>query len=210
MKLKKKQRREIIRIAEYMVSGGAFFWSGYLALIVFKAGFGFSLWWATSLSYLIGWTVNYLLQRYWVFNNPRLAKHELEVTGRYLTISAVNLFINYAILWSLESVGITVYIGQFISAEFFTVWNYLWYKFWVFPEKFSRRHSSLAKSKAKRASSVRRNGRYRNSRTRRVHVRAAVSPKPAAINERASKNALKFILTPAHRHKSRTWKGRKK
>jgi putative flippase GtrA len=117
-KLKKKERRELIRIVEYLVSGGAFFWSGYIALIVFKAGFGFSLWWATSLSYLIGWTVNYLLQRFWVFKNPRLAKHELEVTGRYLLISLVNLFINYLILWWLESIGITVYIGQFISSGF--------------------------------------------------------------------------------------------
>jgi putative flippase GtrA len=138
-KLKKKERRELVRIVEYLVSGGAFFWSGYIALIVFKAGFGFSLWWATSLSYLIGWTVNYLLQRFWVFKNPRLAKHELEVTGRYLLISFVNLFINFAILWSLESIGIVVYIGQFISAGFFTVWNYLWYKYYVFPEKFPRK-----------------------------------------------------------------------
>lgn len=138
-KLQKKQLKELIRIGEYLVSGGAFFWSGYLALIFFKAVLGFDLWWATSLSYTIGWSVNYLLQRYWVFDNPRLKKHEVEVTSRYISISVVNLLINYLILWSLENVGITVYIGQFISAGFFTVWNYFWYKFWVFPSKYSRK-----------------------------------------------------------------------
>jgi putative flippase GtrA len=140
-KLKKKQKREIIRIVEYMISGGAFFWSGYVSFFVFDYLLDFHLWWATSLSYLIGWTVNYLLQRYWVFNNPRLAKHQTEVTSRYIIISLVNLVINYVILWSLKNLGITPYIGQFVSAGFFTVWNYIWYKFWVFP-KYQRRKTA--------------------------------------------------------------------
>lgn len=130
--LKKRQMREAKRITEYMISGGAFFWSGYIAFFVFDSLFHWTLLWATSLSYLIGWTVNFLLQRYWVFNNPKLKKQEMEVTGRYLTISVVNLAINYLILWALKQGGMTPYIGQFVSAGFFTVWNYFWYKWWVF------------------------------------------------------------------------------
>ncbi len=139
IRLKKKEMREVKRITEYMISGGAFFWSGYAAFFVFDKGLGWSLWWATSISYLIGWTVNFLLQRYWVFNNPKLAKPQTEVTSRYIVISLLNLLINYAILESLKAVGVTPYIGQFVSSGFFTVWNYLWYKFWVFPEKFPRK-----------------------------------------------------------------------
>jgi putative flippase GtrA len=139
IRLKKKDMREVKRITEYMISGGAFFWSGYAAFFLFDKGLHWSLWWATSISYLIGWTVNYLLQRYWVFNNPKLKKHELEVTGRYLFISAVNIPINYAILWVLKNAGITPYIGQFVSSGFFTVWNYLWYKLWVFADGGKKR-----------------------------------------------------------------------
>lgn len=138
-RLKKKEVREVKRITEYLVSGGAFFWSGYGAFFVFDMLLGWSLWWATSISYLIGWTVNFLLQRYWVFANPKLKKHELEVTGRYIIISAVNVPINYFILATLKSVGITPYIGQFVSSGFFTVWNYLWYKLWVFRSKYPKR-----------------------------------------------------------------------
>jgi len=137
--LKKKEIKEIKRITEYLISGGAFFWSGYLAFFLFDKGFGWSLWWATSASYLIGWTVNFLLQRYWVFNNPKLKKHETEVTSRYIIISAINLFINYVILHALKVVGITPYIGQFVSSGFFTVWNYVAYKYYVFPDKFSKK-----------------------------------------------------------------------
>lgn len=148
--LKKRQMREVKRITEYMISGGAFFWSGYAAFFVFDALLDWTLFWATSLSYLIGWTVNFLLQRYWVFDNPRLKKHELEVTGRYIAISLVNLVINYGILWSLKQAGVTPYIGQFVSAGFFTVWNYLWYKMWVFSPRRKKPARNLAQRRKKR------------------------------------------------------------
>jgi putative flippase GtrA len=140
--LKKKEEREVKRITEYIISGGAFFWSGYLVFFLCDRCdriLGFHLFWSTAVSYAVGWTINYLLQRYWVFDNPKLAKHQTETTTRYLVISFVNLLINYVILESLKRVGITPYIGQFVSSGFFTVWNYLWYKYWVFPEKYPRK-----------------------------------------------------------------------
>lgn len=135
-KLKKKQTREIKRITEYMISGGAFFWSGYLVFFLLDKGLGASFFWAKTLATLVGWTVNYLLQRYWVFSNPKLAKHQAETTGRYIFITLVNFVIDYFLVYGLKVIGITPYIGQFVSAGFFTVWNYLWYKYWVFPEKY--------------------------------------------------------------------------
>jgi len=86
-----------------------------------------------------------MLQRYWVFNNPKLAKHQTDVTARYLFISLINLLINYVILKSLKMAGVTPYIGQFVSAGFFTVWNYVLYKYYVFPEKFVRRKNNNGK-----------------------------------------------------------------
>ena len=139
IRLKKKQLNEAKRITEYLVSGGAFFWSGYIAFFVADKVFSWSLWWATCVSYLIGWTINYILQRYWVFNNTKLKHHETEVTSRYVIISLLNVPINYAILAALKSVGISPYIGQFVSSGFFTVWNYMWYKLWVFNAKNVRK-----------------------------------------------------------------------
>lgn len=143
-KLRKSQKRELVRVGEYLISGGAFFWSGYGVLILMREVMGLSLLLSTIVSYTIGWTVNYVLQRYWVFSNPKLKKQNLQVTGRYLFISFVNLIINYLILNSLENIGISVYIGQFVSAGFFTVWNYVIYKFWVFYTPRRRRRKSPA------------------------------------------------------------------
>lgn len=135
MKLKKKQQKEITRIGEYLVSGGAYFWSGYAAFFIGDQVLGLSLWWARLGANFLGWTVNYLLQRYWVFNNPNLKKHQTEVTGRYILITGVNFVLDYFLIATLKEAGITPYIGAFISAGAFTVWNYFWYRLWVFPEK---------------------------------------------------------------------------
>jgi putative flippase GtrA len=134
-RLTSKQSRTLKQIVEYLVSGGAYFWSGYLAFFIFYQWFHWTLFPAKIGADIIGWIVNYLLQRYWVFNNPELSKHKTNVTSRYLIITAVDFFIDYVIVRALKTVGISPYIGQFISSGFFTVWNYFWYKYWVFPEK---------------------------------------------------------------------------
>jgi putative flippase GtrA len=116
-----------------MISGGAYFWVGYGAFAVFWSGLHWSLWWSTITSNVIGWSVNYVLQRYWVFASKSLNGQQTRVTGRYIFITLVDFVLNYFILFSLRQVGITPYIGQFVSSGFFTIWNYFWYRFWVFP-----------------------------------------------------------------------------
>lgn len=125
-------RREAIRFAQYMVSGGLYFWSGYAVFFVCDQWLGWSLWWAKLSSNILGWTVNYLLQRYWVFRSPELKAQPVKVTGRYAVITLVDFVLDYLIVAGLKDLGLTPYLGQFVSAGFFTVWNYFWYKFWVF------------------------------------------------------------------------------
>ncbi len=138
-KLRKSQRKEVTRFVEYMISGGAYFWSGYLAFFVGDKILHLNLWWAKLAANMFGWTVNYILQRYWVFKNPKLSKHQTEVTTRYIIITLIDFVLDYLIVATLKGVGITPYIGQFVSSGFFTIWNYLWYRFWVFPQKFTRK-----------------------------------------------------------------------
>jgi putative flippase GtrA len=134
-KPKRISRKTSKQLIEYLVSGGAYFWSGYLAFFIFDKGFHWTLFYAKIGADIVGWVVNYSLQRYWVFNNAELSKHRLDVTKRYLFITVVDFLIDYIIVSSLKKIGITPYIGQFVSSGFFTIWNYFWYKFWVFPDK---------------------------------------------------------------------------
>lgn len=130
----KIQRGLAVQFVEYMISGGAYFWVGYgiLDYLYYKAHW--SLWWATIVSNVIGWSVNFVMQRFWVFNNRSLKGHQTQVTGRYIFITLVDFILNYFILLGLKGLGITPAIGQFVSSAFFTVWNWFWYKLWVFPD----------------------------------------------------------------------------
>ncbi len=131
-KFKKRDKREVKRITEYLVTGGAWFWSGYLLFAVLYSGFKIGIIASKVLSYIFGLSVNFLLQRYWVFADAKGKKQLNKVSGRYVALSALNLGIDTAIVWYLARLGLTPYLGQFVSAGFFTVWNYIWYKLWVF------------------------------------------------------------------------------
>jgi len=132
IKITKHSKKLIIQFAEYMVAGGAYFWSGYF-LIVFLHGV-VGLWWANIIGNGVGITINFILERYWVFEGSK-KRTTTEVSTRYIIFTAANFILNYLILRSLESFGIKVAIGQFAAAGFFTIWNYLWYRNWVFKEK---------------------------------------------------------------------------
>jgi putative flippase GtrA len=137
-KNKKSHRKLLIQFAEYSVSGGAYFWSGYLIFFLADKGLHWNLWWAKLSANIVGWVVNYTLQRFWVFNNRQLKGHSTQVNFRYAVITIADFIIDYLIVASLKQAGLTPYLGQFVSSGFFTFWNFLWYKYWVFPEKFKK------------------------------------------------------------------------
>lgn len=126
-----------MQFAEYMVGGLSYFWSGYAVFAICYSGLHWSWFPAKMLADVVGWTLNYVIQRYWAFKNPALNKKEKTTIGRYGALTLVNLGLDYAIIWALNNIGISPYIGFFISAAFFTVWNYVWYRFWVFYGKRS-------------------------------------------------------------------------
>jgi putative flippase GtrA len=127
----------VIQFLVYMISGGAYFWSGYALFALLWSDLGWSLWWAKLAANLFGWTINFFLQRYWVFNNASLKSRQTQVTGRYIFITLVDFMLDYGIVASLKTASITPYVGQFVSAGFFTAWNYCWNRFWVFPENLA-------------------------------------------------------------------------
>lgn len=147
LKLKKKQKREIRRFGEYMIGGGAQFWSGYAAFAVLDITFGVSFWWAKSLAYFFGVTINYLLERFWVFRVKNISRKQIKTSaGKFYTLMFVNFILDLGIVGGLRELGLTPYIGQFISSAFFTVWNWLLFTLWVFTKKKKATNRKLPKA----------------------------------------------------------------
>ncbi len=125
-------KARLIQFAAYFIGGNVFFYSGYLTFGLCYSVFHWQWWQAKLLGDAIGWTLNYLVQRYWAFNGKDLQKQETANRLRYIVISVVDTVLDYLIVGGLVHLGVTPYIGMFVAAGFFTVWNYVWYRFWVF------------------------------------------------------------------------------
>lgn len=126
------RHKYVIQFIKYSIGGGVYFWLG---LAIFALCYSVLDWhWllAKATGDVIGWTLNYVIQRYWAFANPYLAKHEGRAVARYTIINIVDFAIDYAIVIGLKSAGITPYIGVFVSSAFTSIWDYFWYRFWVF------------------------------------------------------------------------------
>lgn len=126
-----------------MVGGGLYFWVGLGLFAIGYSGFHWSWWQAKLLGDVVGWTLNYVVQRYWAFDSRGLKLHEMEHAMRYALLTAVNFGIDYLIVGGLNSIGVTPYIGVFVSSSFFTIWNFLWYKYWVFPDNSSKQSKKI-------------------------------------------------------------------
>jgi putative flippase GtrA len=125
-------RRSALQFAEYWIGGNEFFFSGYITFTICYGVFHWRWWQAKLLADTIGWTLNYLVQRYWAFTNTSLKTHEAKNRWRYAALSIIDTVLDYAIVGGLVWLGLTPYLGLFVAAGFFTFWNYFWYRYWVF------------------------------------------------------------------------------
>lgn len=129
-----KRRKFAEQFAKYMAGGSLYFWIGYGIFALCYSGFHWSWLPSKVAADAVGWTSNYLVQRFWTFKD-QVSLSEMQHAGRYIFIESIGFVLDYLIIWGLKSIGITPYIGFFISSAFFTVWSWFWYKYWVFPEK---------------------------------------------------------------------------
>lgn len=137
MSMQPSTQAQFVQFGEYVIGGMTYFWSGYAVFALCYSGLHWDWLPAKMLADAVGWTANYFIQRYWAFNSPKLKKHEAAVVSKYGILTAANLGLDYFIIWELNTMGISPYVGFFVSAGFFTVWNYVWYRFWVFYGKGS-------------------------------------------------------------------------
>jgi putative flippase GtrA len=139
-KLKKRHIKEAKRFTQYMVGGGAQFWGGYLAFAGLDLIGHIPFWPNKIIAYFVGASINFFIERFWVFGSKRLGKKQLETSAeRFYSLMIVNFILDLIIVGGLRSLGLTPYLGQFVSAGFFTVWNYLLFKLWVFQKNRNRK-----------------------------------------------------------------------
>lgn len=127
------RRKIAAQIGKYLVGGGVYFWTGYGVFALLYSGVGLPWLWAKVGGDIIGRICEYSIQRYWAFRSQ--ASSEGRHLRRYGSLILLNTLIDYSIVGGAHRLGISPYAGIFVSASFFTVWNYIWYRWWVFRKK---------------------------------------------------------------------------
>lgn len=131
-KLKKPTKQTVLQFVLFNFGGVAFFVIGYGVFAFLYGVHGWAWWTAKIVADCIGWTANYVIQRYLAFKEESKAQKEKVLLGKFLLISLANVPLDYAIVGGLRLLGVSPFMGLWLSSLFFTVWKYLWYKFWVF------------------------------------------------------------------------------
>lgn len=126
------KRVDLVQFGKYWIGGNVYFWTGYGVFALCYSGFGWDWLPAKIVGDVIGLSANFIIQRYWAFNDPSLKGKTVQISIKYIATMALSLTIDYLIVGVLKHLGVSPYIGLWVAATFFTVWNYLWYKFWVF------------------------------------------------------------------------------
>lgn len=138
----KLSRADSTRFTKYLVGGSIYFWVGYGVFAICYSGLGWGWFPSKVVGDVIGWTINYFIQRFWTFSD-HVSLSEMQHAGRYVFIESIGFVLDYLLIGGLYAVGVTPYIGFFISGMFFTFWSFLWYKYWVFPETQGAKIKSL-------------------------------------------------------------------
>lgn len=134
-RLKRPTKKGVVQFVFFNAGGLAFFVIGYM---VFSFLYGLLHWsWlpAKIIGDTLGWSVNFAIQYLIAFKEERHGHQPRVIFGKFTAISLVNLVIDYALVGGLKWVGVSPFIGLFIASQFFNVWKWLWYKYWVFRPK---------------------------------------------------------------------------
>ena len=140
---KKKALKEANNIFAYFLGGGIWFWAGYILIVtldgplITQFGESTGLFIANFIGNSVGFSLNYIVLRLLKFNTKSSTTFG-STTIKYYAYTIINVFgLNYLILYGFKQVGIEPEISQFIASGFFTIWNYFWYKFYIFKDQKS-------------------------------------------------------------------------
>lgn len=82
-----------------------------------------------------GLAIDFIIQKTLTFRQQSKGSSRGSTASKFGVLSIVNIVLDYLIVGGLNKLGVTPYIGVVVSAVFFTVWKWFWYKYWVFKGK---------------------------------------------------------------------------
>lgn len=151
--MNRRQKRSLIETAiefvKLQLAGNILFWGTYIGYFVGREVVGWDSMTSLVISSLCAHFLFFLANKEWVFEDETGKRKTGVEAVRFIIFMGLNFFINIGIITGLDNYyDIDPYIGQFISAFFFTIWSFIGLKYWVFRDV---KHPALTiKTKAKK------------------------------------------------------------
>jgi len=89
---------------------------------------------SNSLSFAVGLSMSFMLNRLWAFKIDRYARKLHHQAVIYGALAATNLVINNLIVAGLKADGLDPRIGKVVAIAVIAIWNLLIYKYFIFKE----------------------------------------------------------------------------
>lgn len=126
----KFQKSDILQFIRYLVSGGLSFVGEYTSFLVTYYWLHFPVVVANSTGFVVGMSLNFSLNYFWVFRNRTEAL--VRSMAQYVLLALVNLGLTSLALTVLDDLGANLALGKLALMILVTVWNFLIYKLLIF------------------------------------------------------------------------------
>lgn len=164
-KKKRKLLKYVVEFIKLQLTGNILFWGTYVGLFIFNQLLHWPELTAIAIGSILAHCLFFLVNKEWVFDDKtgkRKTGHEIT---RFILFMGLNYFINLGIIAGLDRFfGVTPYIGAFIAGLFFSAWNFIGLRFWVFQEM---QHHALNTKYVKEGKKRRAKARSRRTTTKR-------------------------------------------
>jgi putative flippase GtrA len=125
--------KTLIQFVKLQLAGNILFWGTYAGYYLFDSVLHWQNLVALVVASLIAHVAFFIVDSKWVFHEKRKTARNAIEARRFIIFMGLNFFINLGIIAGLDYYfGISPYIGQFVSAAFFTLWTFGGLKYWVF------------------------------------------------------------------------------
>lgn len=148
---KKKFIELFIEFLKLQLAGNIPFWGTYLLFALFDQVMAVDAFSSLLVATVIANVLFFVVDDRWVFKNSRKHRKTATEVWRFIAFMSVSSLFTFNITWQLyQLLGITPYIGQFISAVISTLLTFIGLRFWVFAP--TRRRKAPSKQRRQKLS----------------------------------------------------------
>lgn len=134
-KHKKTLLKYLVDFIKLQLTGNILFWGTYIGFFLLHELAHWHETLALAIASICAHALFFIVNKEWVFDDKTGKRKTSSEVIRFVLFMGLNYFINIGIITGLSHFfNITPYIGQFIAAVFFTAWNFIGLRFWVFQE----------------------------------------------------------------------------